>query len=77
MKFGEGYVFTGLCLFTEGGVGSQMHHGIGHMARYPTPHPPHIPYSPCYWHLVVITIDLFKLVHLGMFPSPHPTSTDI
>ena len=29
MKFGEGNVFTGISL--GDGVGSQMHHGIGHM----------------------------------------------
>ena len=27
---------------------------------------------PCYWHLVVITKDLFELVHLRTYPLPQP-----
>ena len=39
-KFGEGNVFTGVCLSTVAGCGggqNQIHHGIGHMVGYPFP----------------------------------------
>ena len=58
----------------------------GHGTWIPDPTPRHrmlIPYhpcqhgpgksTPCYWHLVVITRDLFKLVHL--WTPPHPVLT--
>ena len=33
---------------------------------------PHIrPPAPCWWHLMTITGDLFKLVHLRTYPLPH------
>ena len=38
------------------------------------PGPARGPHLPCYWHLVVITGDLFKLVHLRTYPL-HGTDT--
>ena len=32
----------------------------------------HIIPPPCYWHLVVITGDLFKIVQVGYHAPPHP-----
>ena len=39
-KFGEGYVFTGVCLSTGRGVGYYKDHWIGRIVRYPL-HPRH------------------------------------
>ena len=44
MKFGEGNVFTGISL--GNGVGSQMHHRIGHMGRVTHAPPGHTPQAP-------------------------------
>ena len=61
------------------GVGN-MHHGIGHMVGYPpqkkrygsTPNPLDIrPGTPCWWHLVVITGNSFKLLHFGTPQEQH------
>ena len=56
-----------------------MRHWIGHMVAHPQdlhtlPPPPPvngtwIPY-PSYWHLAVITVDLFNLVHLRTYVCP-------
>ena len=46
-KFGEGNVFTDVCLFTWDVGKCTM--------RYSTPH-----LTPCYWHLVVIIRDMFR-----------------
>ena len=64
-KFRESNVFTGVCL----SWGVCASHAL---RTYPTPHfPPLLGYpAPCFRHLVVISGDLFKLVHLRPY-SPN------
>ena len=79
-EFGEGNVFTGVCLFTGGRYITCI------MVNYlsppgirpwdlPLPLPTSdlgtYPYPHC-WHLVVITRNLFKLVYLRTYPTPQP-----
>ena len=84
-KLCQGNVSTGICLFT-GGRGDPMwplpimHRTTLYLQPPPTcnlvpplPPPPDMGpgYLPlCYWHLEVITGDLFKLVHLITYPPP-------
>ena len=74
----EGNIFTGVRPL--GGEVHHMHHRIGHMVGFSTPwtsnlgtyplpldiRPSYLP-LPCYWHLVVVTGDLFKLVHPQLY----------
>ena len=83
-KLQEGNVFTDVCLFTGWGC-KYIPYIMGYVTWPPTsdqgtyPSPLDIgsrdlPSGPCYWHLVVITGDLYKLVLLKT--SPPPTDTD-
>ena len=83
----KGNVFTGICLFTGGGgVGTshvlwdRSHHRVLppsdiRPGDYPPSSHEHQTWEPTPLHLVVITEDLFKLVHLRTYPSL--TGTDI
>ena len=86
-KLLKGNVFTGICLFTGGGgVGTshvlwdRSHHRVLppsdiRPGDYPPSSHEHQTWEPTPLHLVVITEDLFKLVHLRTYPSL--TGTDI
>ena len=89
-KLWEGYVFTGVCHSVHRGVGTSNASWDSSDGRgYPLAPPPWTqcrgpPFgwhthpsvqAPCYWHLVVTTGDLFKLVHFRTYPAPTPGVT--
>ena len=75
-EFREGNVFSCVCLsFCLSTMGPCV--TITYDTLYLTVHPhpisdlgPHLVLSPCYWHLVANTVDLFKLVDLRIPPPP-------
>ena len=74
-------VFTGICQFPDWRTGSRDFRCdyypwcIWPHCTYPPRHKTWGPTPSCYWHLVVITGDLFKLVHLRTYPLPPPLLT--
>ena len=62
----------GKVMFSQASVcsrGDWVGVSVSHQIRGPTPPPGHKIWgaTPCYWHLVVITADLFKLFHLRTY----------
>ena len=71
-KLREGNVFTGICHSVWGVLGTRHTSWDRSLGRNPPPPdmgPGNLPPYPHYWHLVVITGDLSKLVHLWTY---HP-----
>ena len=78
-KLREGNVFTGVCHYVgdilcpmSGTSGDVWGGGWEHRTWDKHPNPPTWDTNPCYWHLVVITGNLFKLVHLRIYPLTPP-----
>ena len=75
-KLWEGNVFTGVCLSTGGSHGALdlmvPTPPTFDLGTYPSPWIPNMGPTHCYWHLMVITEDLFKLVHLRTYTLPPP-----
>ena len=69
-KSQESNVFTGVCSQGRGKWHTSWDRSHGRVPPPPPRHQVWEPSPPYYWHLVVITGDLFKLVHLRIYPSP-------
>ena len=68
VMFSQVSVLQSFCLQWEGVGTWHASWDRSHVRVHPSP-------SPCYWHLVIITGDLLKLIHLRAYPLPVLTSS--